>query len=142
MGAPPGGLWHRGRREGLAPFELADRHGPRADLRPRPLPPHLLRLRRRVCPSAGAVRRDLHAELLRRFGLVLLGPRPVLLVPDRPGPRDRPDAELSGGPSEPAAPPVPVVLPPCRADPLSPLRERVAGGLLHVPPQHGPVRRP
>src|SRR2546427_5034086 len=110
----PGGLSSLGRWERLAPHALADRRGPRVDLRRRAVPPRLLRRRRYRQPTERQLRHALHAARIRRIGLVLLAPRLVLFIPDGQGPRHGPDAELSVRPAESAAAAVPVVLPPRR----------------------------
>src|SRR2546426_9419633 len=109
---PPGGLSSLGRWERLAPLALADRRGPRADLRRRPVPPRLLRRRHRLQPTERQLRHDLHAARIRRLRLVLLAPRPVLFVPDRQGPGHGPDAKLPVLPAESPPAALPALLPP------------------------------
>src|SRR2546425_6783802 len=133
---PPGGLSSLGRWERLAPLALADRRGPRADLRRRPVPPRLLRRRHHPQPAERQLRHALHAARFRRIGLVLLAPRLMLFVPDGQGPRHGPDAELSVLPAESAAAAVPLVLPPRRPALWAVLQGRLDSGHAHVPAQH------
>ena len=88
------------------------------------------------------MRQHLHAHLFRRVGLVLLGSRPLLFVPERARSRTGPDAELSARESESPAAPLSLVLPPGRTPDRAALQHGVAGRPLHVPPQRGPLRLP
>src|SRR2546426_9856233 len=139
---PPGGLSSLGRWERLVPRALADRRGPCAHLRRRPVPPRLLRRRHRLQPTERQLRHDLHAARIRRLRLVLLAPRPMLFVPDRQGPGHGSDVELSVHPAESAAAAVPVVLAPRRPALRAALRGRLEGGHGHVPAEHRLLRCP
>src|SRR5207245_3243961 len=107
---PPGGMSSLGRWERLAPRPLADRRSPRDDLRARAVPASLFRLRSRLSTGPGGLFRDLHPAVLRRVRLVLLGPGPLLFVPNGSGPRPGYDAELSPRVPEPEGAALPVVV--------------------------------
>src|SRR5207245_2882145 len=139
---PPGGLSRRGRREGVASHPLADRRRPRVNLRPRAVPARLLRVRDRLPSGPTRLHRHLHAGLLGRVGLVLLGPGAVLFVPDgaRPGPRLH--AQLSCSLPEPAAAAVPVVLAPRRTAVRAALQRPMERGRLRLATEFGALRGP
>src|SRR6267378_2401840 len=118
---PPGGFAGLERWEELAPCALANCRRPCANLRLGPVPARLLRVRARLHDIGPGLHEHLHPAILRRIGLVLLGPRLVLFVSVRAGPWFGQHAELPDHDAESAAPAVPVV---------------------HLPPQHGPLRRP
>src|SRR6267378_83277 len=138
----PGGFAGLERWEELAPCALANGRRACANLRPGPVPSRLLRLRARLHDIGPELHEHLHPAVFRRIGLVLLGPRLVLFVSVRAGPRFGQHAELSDHDAESAAASVPVVLPPHRASRGAALLEPLERGPVHLPPQHGPLRRP
>src|SRR3989475_8591095 len=139
---PPGGMSSLGRWERLAPRPLADRRGPRDDLRARPVPSSLFRLRDRLPAGPGGLFRHLHPAVFRRVRLVLLGPGPLLFVPDRAGPRPGYDAELSPRVPEPEGAALPVVLAPRRAARCASFRGPLELGDVRLAAEHGSLRLP
>src|SRR5437867_8257345 len=139
---PPGGLSSLGRWERLAPQALADRRGPRDDLRARPVLASLLRLRSRLPSGPGGLFRNLHSTSLGRVRLVLLGPGPLLFVPDGSGPRPGYDAELSPRVPEPERAALPVVLAPRRTARRAALRRSLELGHVRLAAEHGSLRFP
>src|SRR5437867_11568085 len=111
---PPGGLSSLGRWERLAPHALADRRGPRDDLRARPVLASPLRLRSRLPSGPSGLFRNLHSTSLGRFRLVLLGPGPLLFVPDGSVPRPGYDAGFAPRVPDAERSPLPVGRPPPR----------------------------
>src|SRR5207249_5817509 len=112
------------------------------DLRARPVLASLLRLRSRLPSGPGGLFRNLHSTSLGRVRLVLLGPGPLLFVPDGSGPRPGYDAELSPRVPEPERAALPVVLAPRRTARRAALRRSLELGHVRLAAEHGSLRLP